>query len=246
MPNVKLCAAVGQRGGVPAEKANKTVPPHLPATPPGKQLVQSSGCLNCHTLEGEKSAHKAPALAAIDGGRWTLGCMAPNADARGKAPDFGLTDAQRNALLAFAATDRSSLARETPAEFSARQVAAMRCSACTRATEGCVISTDYAATPRRWRRRSRCRSAAGSTMGAFAPTSGPPAHLAGEKLRPEWSAAPSAAKCREVQAPPYLHARMPAGRPAKLLAHGSRPSTGTPTSEPYPLPDEQMRRSGRS
>ena len=56
--------------------------------------------------------------------------MAKGAAARGAAPDFSLTDSQRDALLAFAATDRSSLRRDTPVEFAARQINELRCIAC--------------------------------------------------------------------------------------------------------------------
>jgi hypothetical protein len=49
---------------------------------------------------------------------------------RGKAPDFGLTEVQRQALLAFAATDLVSLSRESPAEFAERQVRWLRCQTC--------------------------------------------------------------------------------------------------------------------
>jgi cytochrome c2 len=247
MPNFKLSEEeASSLAAYLLDRAN------LPVTAPagnaakGKQLVASSGCLNCHSIEGQSTEHKAPALAAIDGDRWTQGCMAPEPASRKSAPEFGVTEHQRHALLAFAATDRSSLERETPAEFSARQVAAMRCTAChARDGKESRISTDFAAD-------------AGSLAAAFpppqpaanaeargevlAPDQRPPVLTwAGEKLRPEWSAAFIAGEIR-YKPRPYLHARMPAW-PARaaLLAQGLSAEHGyAPRSEAPPAPDETM------
>jgi mono/diheme cytochrome c family protein len=248
MPNFKLgTEEADSLAAFLLEKAKQSVP-SAPAGDPakGKHLVQSSGCLNCHTLDGEKSTHKAPALAAI-GGRWTQGCMAPAAAARGKAPDFGLTDVQRNALLAFAATDRSSLMRETAAEFSTRQVAAMRCTAChARDGREALVSTDYAADAAALTAAFPLPQAAAAVHEGehFAPDQRAPLLTwTGEKFRPEWSAALIGGEVQAKHKPrPYLHARMPAWPTrAKLLAQGLSAEHGyAPMSEAYPPPDEQM------
>ena len=95
----------------------------------GQKLVQSSGCMNCHTIKGENQFHAMP-LASIAKADWAKGCMAKNDTDRGAAPDFGLDESQRDALLTFAATDRSSLQQESLPEFAERQFTELRCAAC--------------------------------------------------------------------------------------------------------------------
>ena len=211
----------------------------------GREIVRSSGCLNCHALEGETTAVKAPALAAIDGGRWTHGCMAPEAAARKQAPDFGLSETERHALLAFAATDRSSLAREAPMDFSLRQVAAMRCASChARDSKASALSTDYAADAAGLATAFPLPQPPGGVHDGelFAPDQRPPLLTwAGEKLRPEWSGAFIAGEI-PYKPRPYLHARMPAWPArAKLMAQGLSAEHGyAPATPPYPKPDEAM------
>ena len=222
-----------------------TRPPLQGDAAKGKQLVRSSGCLNCHALEGETSEQKGPSLAAIDGGRWTHGCMAADAAARKTAPDFGLAERERHALLAFAATDRSSLARETADEFSVRQAAAMRCTSChARDGKESLIATDYAADAAKLASAFPLpQASAGVHDGEhFAPDQRPPILTwAGEKLRPEWSAAFIGGQI-PYKPRPYLHARMPAwSARAALMAKGIAAEHGySPTTEPYPKPDESM------
>ena len=97
----------------------------------GKQLVETMGCLNCHNA-GPSVANKAQgkAFKEFSSDAWTRGCLADKEDALGKAPNFHLNPEQRGSLLAFAATDRSSLQREVLPEFAERQMASMRCTVC--------------------------------------------------------------------------------------------------------------------
>ncbi len=97
----------------------------------GKELVETLGCLNCHNA-GPSVANKmqSKTFKTMGGDNWIKGCMAEKEEAIGKAPNFHLTSEQRNALLAFAATDRSSLQREVLPEFAERQIASMRCTVC--------------------------------------------------------------------------------------------------------------------
>lgn len=211
----------------------------------GKQLVRSAGCLNCHAMEGEKSELQAPTLASIDGARWTQGCMGADPAARKGAPDFGLSDDNRHALLAFAATGAGSLAQDSAAEFSARQVAAMRCTAChARDGKESLLATDYAADAAALAAAFPLPQAAAAVHEGehFAPDQRPPMLTwAGEKLRPEWSAA-FIAGALDYKPRPYLHARMPAWPArAKLLAEGLSAEHGyAPKSDAYPPPDPQM------
>jgi len=94
----------------------------------GKQLVEAKGCLNCHTVQKEQMTQlQAAALKDIPAAGWAQGCMGADT---GKAPNFSLTDNQRQALLAFAATDRTSLLRDVPQEFVERRITVLRCAAC--------------------------------------------------------------------------------------------------------------------
>jgi mono/diheme cytochrome c family protein len=97
----------------------------------GKQRLIESGCLNCHALADQQTTMTPPSLEQVVDGDWTRGCLAATADLRGKAPDFGFTDAQRHALHAFGAVDViASLRRRSAVEFADRQIEALRCRAC--------------------------------------------------------------------------------------------------------------------
>ena len=93
----------------------------------GLQLMISSNCLSCHA--GAPPVNT-PTLAATLTSGWSKGCLAPDAAARGKAPDFRFSSAQRAALVAFVASGFDSLKHDVPAEFAARQIKNLRCSAC--------------------------------------------------------------------------------------------------------------------
>jgi len=107
----------------------------VPAAPEGdpnkgKALVTSSGCLNCHTLNQEKSTLKAAGLEKLTGETLEKGCLANDSKAHGSAPFFSLTSSQLDAIKAFLNTAQSTLALNCAAEFSQRQVVAMRCIGC--------------------------------------------------------------------------------------------------------------------
>ena len=93
----------------------------------GVQLLATSGCLNCHA--GVPPA-TTPSLTATLKAGWTKGCLGADAVARDKAPDFGFTPPQREALVAFAASGFASLKQDAPEEFTERQIKNLRCTAC--------------------------------------------------------------------------------------------------------------------
>ncbi len=95
----------------------------------GKNLVQTSGCLNCHNLKLENQFTAKP-LTELPADKWKSGCLAEKPDDVSKAPQFAFTAAEREALAAFGATDRVSLARHVPAEFAERQTRTLNCTAC--------------------------------------------------------------------------------------------------------------------
>jgi mono/diheme cytochrome c family protein len=95
----------------------------------GRKLVQSSGCLNCHPLKLENQfATKSLSELATD--RWKGGCLSDSLGDTSNAPQYSFSPAEREALQAFAATDRSSLARHVPAEFAERQIRLSNCHEC--------------------------------------------------------------------------------------------------------------------
>ena len=217
----------------------------------GRQLVRSSGCLNCHAMEKETTSLKAPDLAAMPRSSWDAGCMSRDPAARKDAPDFRFDEQQRAALLAFAATDRSSLARDEASEFSARQVAAMRCDAChARDGKEALVGTDFAADQASLTAAFPPPAPAPGAEAhgeVFAPDQRPPPLTwAGEKLRPEWAAAFVAGDV-SYKPRPYHRARMPAWPTrAAGLAKGLAAEHGyAPTTPNYPAPDQTMAQTGR-
>lgn len=140
MPNFKLtsdeanhlAAYLESKAEAPTER---NAPADEALVNKGKLLVQTSGCLNCHTQElpNQFTTRKLSDLAVAS---WTSGCMANEPKGGSKAPRFALTEEQRTALRAFAATDRSSLNRHTAAEFLERQTRALNCRECHGPVEG--------------------------------------------------------------------------------------------------------------
>jgi mono/diheme cytochrome c family protein len=125
---VALAAYLRSQAGA-AAASNADTPPGEAAR--GRDLLASSGCLNCHAVPGLATQLQAPSLAPLAASDWRRGCVADDVSARGAAPEFGFDEAQLAALRAFAATDwRPALLRETPAEFAERHFANLRCQAC--------------------------------------------------------------------------------------------------------------------
>jgi mono/diheme cytochrome c family protein len=141
MPNFKLTPAEAQNlAEFLSAAATKTEATSAPADAAliaqGKKLVTSSGCLNCHPLDGMKSELTAKPLVDLTADKWTAGCLADTPTDNSKAPAYAFTAAQRTALRAFAATDRTALTRHTAADFTTRQSEHLNCRACHGQHEG--------------------------------------------------------------------------------------------------------------
>ena len=97
----------------------------------GRKLVQTTGCLNCHsaTLENQ---FKAPPLEVLNLRHVAKREKVPAGDCLSKTPqaDHGFTEEQRTALEAFTLAGFVSLSRHVPAEFAERQARALNCTAC--------------------------------------------------------------------------------------------------------------------
>jgi mono/diheme cytochrome c family protein len=227
------------------------LPANLPAGDPakGKEAIATSGCLNCHSVGESRSSLKTAGLNEIPKDGWARGCLATDAAGRKTAPQYDLTDDQRQAIMAFAATDRSSLYRDTPAEFSQRQVAAMNCAGChARDGKESLVATTYEAELKDL--EGKYPAPKGETAEAFAPDQRAPLMTwFGEKLQPGWANFFIAGEIK-YKPRPYLHARMPAF-PARApgLAFGLAAEHGCPPLASAPVasnekPDPQKQAIG--
>jgi mono/diheme cytochrome c family protein len=221
----------------------------------GKQLVQSAGCVNCHGLKVENQ-FAAPTLASLTADKLSKGCLAKDEAARGKAPDFQLDNEHREALLAFVATDCSSLRREALPEFAERQISELRCIAChsrdarqdlwddllkeTEAlSKGDVIDPE-----------SGGGGSAKSPPGEPAPGTGdqqrPPLTFTGEKLHGKWMSRFVAGKM-DYKPRTWMLARMPGfATRAEGITKGLALEHGVPIEEPEsPAPDAELATTGK-
>jgi cbb3-type cytochrome oxidase cytochrome c subunit len=101
----------------------------------GKRLVAARGCARCHTIApGGKAVPASPAPASFDDlrdpARAARGCLASTAKVRGRAPDFGLGDKDREALRAFLARGASGAGSPAPAYEARRALRRFDCLAC--------------------------------------------------------------------------------------------------------------------
>jgi len=108
-----------------APKSEQTAPDAV-AVDRGRALVQSVGCINCHTVKLE---NKFSALPLKD---WTRGCLADTPPE--KAMHYKFSAAERAALRAFGPS--ASLIRHTPMEFAQRQTRLLNCNGCHGQVEG--------------------------------------------------------------------------------------------------------------
>ncbi|HEV7403571.1 MAG TPA: c-type cytochrome [Chthoniobacteraceae bacterium] len=195
----------------------------------GGMLAATAGCLNCHAGVPPTTA---PKLADTFAKKWQTGCLAAEPAARGAAPDFAFTPAQREALVAFAAAGFDSLKRDPPAEFAQRQSVNLRCNAChaldAAASAWSQLENDIAP----------LTAAAPPEEGEGRPIGGATAPLftwLGEKLRPRWAADFIAGR-NPVKPRPWIIARMPSfATYADGLAAGLAHQHGFSAAEPPKL-----------
>lgn len=210
----------------------------------GKELFTKVGCANCHAVTDVKSALKAKSLSETLQGEWQTGCVAPDATARGKAPDFHFTPEQRDSLVAFASTGLEALKQDNPIGFAERQIRNMNCIAC-HARDG---------TPSTWSQVEAemlpltsavpaPKDEHHSETGTLPPTWVPELTWLGEKLQPGWMGA-FIAGASGYKPRPWLKGRMPGfGAPGMGIANGLAFQHGFPLdgSDTTPLDPEKVK-----
>lgn len=97
----------------------------------GKNLVQTSGCLDCHSLKLENK-FKNPPLEILFSRHLKERSKVPAGDCLGATPfaNYQFSAEERTALAAFTAAGSASLTRHVPAEFAERQTRALNCNGC--------------------------------------------------------------------------------------------------------------------
>ncbi len=132
MPNFRL--SNGEAGAIAGYLRSRAPMVKMKAIPSdghlidaGKKLVQTKGCLNCHSLE-LPNQFTARSMAKLNPGKFGFGCLAGESD--GKSPFFGFTAGELDALKLFAGADRKSLQRHAPTEFAEQQTRNLNCRAC--------------------------------------------------------------------------------------------------------------------
>ncbi len=174
----------------------------------GEQAYRDLGCASCHEADATPAAATLADLAGA-AAAWQRGCVADTAEARGAAPDFGLSGAERAALRGFAASlPVAALGRTSPNEFATRQLDERRCNACHEVDGATSLWTT--------------REARLTELGLALPGSDEPVDLeghgellqlrpaltwVGEKLRMDWT---KGFLRGDIASPrSWLHARMP-------------------------------------
>ena len=189
----------------------------------GQAAAQRFGCVSCHQFDGLKQPlTRAKPLAAVRSA--TTGCLS---DVPAEpAPRFALTPDDRTALREFLSTGIASLARRDSMEFAERRLQALNCAACHE-RDG------------REPARSLQAERRAAILAALPPEADPPSAppidekapsltFAGDKLRPEWTAALLAGHLR-YRPRQWLHLRMPRfPAAAKEFAQGLAASAGLP------------------
>ena len=116
---------------------SKAAPTDAAIIAKGRKLVQSTGCLNCHTLKLENTL--APqTLESLHSRHLKDRSKLPERDCLGAKPfaDYGFSADEKAALDVFTLAGFDSLARHVPAEFAERQTRLLNCNACHGQLEG--------------------------------------------------------------------------------------------------------------
>ena len=182
----------------------------------GQTLVETSGCLNCHSLKIENRFNTARLEEVLASGA-TKGCLATDDALRGNAPHFEFSTGEREALATFDSSAVASLHARSPQEFAGRQFQALRCWSC-HVRDGVVDVWSHL--EERGSGDQPKKPAPTSGEGHIAVQNRPHLTWVGEKLRPGWlEGFLSGDAAYAVR--PWFTARMPKfSTRAKLLAQG--------------------------
>ncbi|MDA0751274.1 MAG: PA14 domain-containing protein [Verrucomicrobia bacterium] len=200
----------------------------------GKQLVASSGCLNCHELDGVQNTFAAPSLAAVLGSK--EGCL-DSVNARSNAPLF---HQDLNALNQAAEPETAkrlvaSLGHSIPQEFAARQFERLRCAACHERDSVAAWRDQYSEDVAHLVRTETVSANEDEAL-SQPPQKIPSLDHLGFKLQADWTASLLKGETPE-KTRPWLKARMPAwpSRAENLatgFAHAAGLSDEIETREP--------------
>jgi mono/diheme cytochrome c family protein len=130
MPNFKLSS--GEARTLSAFLLHRAPPPKKTAIDSnriekGKSLVQSTGCLNCHSA-GLPNNFSAPAFSAIVQGNLETGCLAENPE---KAPRFTFAAGEKEDIKAFFAMSQpAALKKSIPHEDALHLTKSLQCAQC--------------------------------------------------------------------------------------------------------------------
>jgi mono/diheme cytochrome c family protein len=194
----------------------------------GKALFATAGCAHCHVQKEGKPIALATLRPFPQPEAMEKGCLAGTATGQKLAPDFGFDKKRLEALRAFLSNPRYSLRRETLAEFSQRQVANLKCTACHRRDGGTS----------RWFQVMEEEG--------MLPEHLPLLTWAGEKLQPDWTQKLLVGGI-DHRARPWLKARMPAfPARADLLSVGLTHEHGFGVKEhDRPAPNAELAEIGK-
>lgn len=204
----------------------------------GNELLSARGCLACHDPENSRARlEAAPPFEALGKpGASRRGCLSTDRVPE-SAPDFGLTETDREALRAILADGRESLDRENAVEYARRRIRDLRCTSChdrdgvpslLSAVEGTGSSEPAAP------------SASGEKPGKLLQTR-PLLTWTGEKLTTDWLEKFLAGR-NEKPVRPWIEVRMPDfDLRADLFARGLAREHGVRAgSEPPPAVEPEM------
>ena len=198
----------------------------------GKRLVQKHGCALCHGLDVELADRQWPRLRNLKADR---GCLAET-PVQQRAPDHGLTAAQRASVRAFLPFAEEAPFRRAPLDFVQRHLQSDRCTAC-HALDG---------RPSTWAHWAEIENAKSPLPKEHDPIAqGVPALTwIGSKLQPSWIE--RFVLGQEKSPRPWLQARMPV-----FHQHGAAIAQGLvrehgygPQDEPPAAPDAAIARHG--
>ncbi|HUR47026.1 MAG TPA: hypothetical protein VMZ27_14200, partial [Candidatus Saccharimonadales bacterium] len=141
MPNFRLTTAEAKelseyilKSATPAKEEPASTPALLEK---GKNLVQSAGCLQCHSLKLENKS-TAPDFAKLVSAAKADRSKSPKGDCLGATPfaDYSFSPQEKAALGAFIARGEDSLLRHVPVEFAGRQSRELNCTGCHGQVDG--------------------------------------------------------------------------------------------------------------
>ncbi len=97
----------------------------------GKNLLYSSGCMNCHVIQNQEAInYSVKDFNSLMNSEWVSGCLSETNNQRKNAPNFQFSDIELNSLLKFKKNHLETVFESNKIDIAERQYSSLKCNSC--------------------------------------------------------------------------------------------------------------------